>query len=155
MDRKHAIAILAHIKAAWPKQPGDDATAQVWVETLESVPYDVACVAVVELIQTDRADPPTPGQVYEHSLKVWERQEARKRATIRKLPEPNHSPTELKSVQEFCDEYFVRHPGAVADERRQRLAYTTLKQKATDITSSVASSFDIDRRLHRTPGEEG
>lgn len=144
MNESETIQILGQIKAAWPKQPADEAVVSVWTRTLSTLPYQHAQVAVVELINTDRRDPPTPGQLREIGMRVWDRYEQRKQAAMRQLPEPERKPAEIQTVKAMLDDYFARNGG-----RPNLDKVKTFKDLASTLVGSVSN------KLSREPGEEG
>jgi hypothetical protein len=91
MTLEETAKVLMMVRAAWLRQPADDATCAVWHAVLRDFEYRVVAKATAEFLGTPRTEPPTPGQIREHAFRVRERM----RANVRALPAPPASPEQI------------------------------------------------------------
>lgn len=104
MDIEQTGQLMLRIKGCWFRQPADDPTIAVWHEILQRIEARDAQAAVAMLIRSERAEPPTPGVVYQLALKIGADREELRRSQIRLLPEPKPSPEEIARVKAIVAE---------------------------------------------------
>jgi len=96
-----ANEILPRLKAAWYRQPIDEPTVRLWFETLANQELMDVLPAIQEFILSDRAEPPTPGMVYQAALARRQYRREEQRRQTRALPEPARTPEEIARARKI------------------------------------------------------